>query len=160
APTTVIVAFARSAAAAAASEPAASEPAGHAAHGSGGPELWAVQSGPLGVVTTDGEGRLLYRSDADSNTPPTSRCTGACTKTWVPVVLPAGQQPELLGIDEKQVGQLVRPDGSVQLTLAGWPLYYNATDRPGLVDTGHSGQNGWSAITPTGGKAAPPQGTD
>jgi len=128
-------------------------PAGHSGHGSGGPELWAVQSGPLGVVATDGAGHLLYRSDADSATPPASHCTDACTETWKPMLLPSGQQFEALGVDKTKVGQLTRPDGTVQLTLAGWPLYYNATDAPGLGDAGHNGQNGWSVITPTGTKA-------
>ncbi|MGI5127218.1 hypothetical protein ACQEVB_10440 [Pseudonocardia sp. CA-107938] len=126
---------------------------GHSGHGSGSPELWAVQSGPLGVVATDGAGRLLYRSDADSASPPASHCTDACTDTWKPMLLPSGQQPELLGVEKSKVGQVGRPDGTVQLTLAGWPLYYNATDEPGLTSAGHNGQNGWSVITPTGGKA-------
>jgi predicted lipoprotein with Yx(FWY)xxD motif len=134
-------------------EPAAPAAAGHSGHDSGGPELWAVQSGPLGVVATDGEGHLLYRSDADSATPPTSHCTDACNATWKPMLLPSGQQVEALGVDKTKVGQLTRPDGSVQLTLAGWPLYYNATDTPGLTDAGHNGQNGWSVITPSGTKA-------
>jgi predicted lipoprotein with Yx(FWY)xxD motif len=134
-------------------EPAAPA-AGHSGHDSGGPELWAVQSGPLGVVATDGAGHLLYRSDADSATPSASRCTDACTATWKPVLLPSGQQIESLGVDRSKVGQLTRPDGTVQVTLAGWPLYYNATDTPGLADAGHNGQNGWSVITPTGAKAA------
>jgi predicted lipoprotein with Yx(FWY)xxD motif len=145
-----------SSAAAPAPEPAAPAAAGHSGHGSGsgGPELWAVQSGPLGVVATDGAGHLLYRSDADSATPPTSRCTDACTATWKPMLLPSGQQFEALGVDKAKVGQLTRPDGSVQLTLAGWPLYYNESDSTGLADTGHNGQDGWSVITPTGAKAA------
>ncbi|SHL17776.1 Predicted lipoprotein with conserved Yx(FWY)xxD motif [Pseudonocardia thermophila] len=134
-------------------EPVVAAPAGHSGHDSGLPELWAVQSGPLGVVTTDGAGRLLYRSDADSATPPTSNCTGPCTETWKPVLLPEGQEPALLGVDRSKVGQLTRPDGTVQLTLGGWPLYYNATDEPGLTTAGHHGENGWSVITPTGEKA-------
>lgn len=91
----------------------------HAGHDSGVAELWAVQSGPLGVVTTDGAGHLLYRCDADSASPPTSRCTDACAQTWVPMALPAGQEPQLLGVDQSKVGQLTRPGGTVQLTLAG-----------------------------------------
>ncbi len=133
--------------------PAAPAATGHSGHGSGGPELWAVQSGPLGVVATDGAGHLLYRSDADSAAPSASNCTDACTATWKPMLLPSGQQFEALGVDKSKVGQLTRPDGSVQLTLAGWPLYYNATDTPGLADAGHNGQNGWSVIAPTGAKA-------
>src|SRR4249920_3401380 len=39
--------------------------AGMAGMGSTGLELYAVQTGTLGVVVTDGEGRVLYGSDAD-----------------------------------------------------------------------------------------------
>lgn len=120
-----------------------------------GPALWAVQSGPLGIVTTDNAGHLLYRSDADESAPPTSNCIGACARTWIPMTVQTGQQPELNGVDATKVGQLARPDGSVQLTLGGWPLYYNRTDTLGLETTDHNGADGtWFAISPTGGKAA------
>lgn len=145
-------------------EPATTEPApapaavqggGHAGHSSSAAGLYAVQSGPLGVVATDPEGHLLYRSDADSAAPSTSACTGACTQTWLPLTVADGAEPELLGVDEALVGRLERADGDDQLTLAGWPLYRHRDDTGGLADAGQNGADGsWFAITPTGGKAA------
>ncbi|QJY47629.1 hypothetical protein [Pseudonocardia broussonetiae] len=135
--------------------PAAAAQGGHAAHSSAAAGLYAVQSGPLGVVATDSEGHLLYRSDADSAAPPTSACTGACTQTWLPLTVADGAEPELLGVDAALVGRLERADGDDQLTLAGWPLYRHRDDTGGLADTGQNGADGsWFAITPTGGKAA------
>jgi Secreted repeat of unknown function len=64
-----------------------SQHGGHGGHGPGAvpaPTLYAVQTGPLGVVLTDGSGHLLYRSDADSADPPTSTCADACAETWIP----------------------------------------------------------------------------
>ncbi|GAA3240199.1 hypothetical protein GCM10017691_42010 [Pseudonocardia petroleophila] len=132
----------------------AAPPAGHSGH-AGGVGLYAVQSGPLGVVATDTDGHLLYRSDADSADPPTSTCTGECTRTWVPLTVADGAEPELLGVDEELVGRLARPDGDDQLTLAGWPLYHHVDDTGGLTDAGRNGADGiWFAVTPTGEKAA------
>lgn len=128
---------------------------GHAGHSTAGAGLYAVQSGPLGVVATDPEGHLLYRSDADTPDPSTSACTGACTQTWLPLTVADGAEPELLGVDEALVGRLERADGDDQLTLAGWPLYRHRDDTGGLADAGQNGADGsWFAITPTGGKAA------
>ena len=73
---------------------------GMAGMGSTDLELYAVQTGTLGVVVTDGEGRVLYGSDADQTDPPQSHCTDACAQTWLPLTVPAGQEPQLLGVDE------------------------------------------------------------
>ena len=139
--------------------------AAHAADGHGGMagmgstdlELYAVQTGTLGVVVTDGEGRVLYGSDADQTNPPQSRCTDACAQTWLPLTVPAGQEPQLLGVDEAAVGRLARPDGSSQLTLGGWPVYVNRSDDGQLKQAGPGLQSqGWFAMSPAGTKVALP----
>jgi len=129
---------------------------GHGAHGGGGGELWAVQSGPLGVVVTDGGGHLLYRSDADRADPPTSTCVDACTQTWIPAVVEPDQELELAGVDNELIGRLQRPDGTTQLTLAGWPLYRHRDDDGTLGSAGQHGVDGtWFVVTPKGEKATP-----
>jgi predicted lipoprotein with Yx(FWY)xxD motif len=130
---------------------------GHGAHGADGapaPALFAVQTGPLGVVATDGSGRLLYRSDADRTDPPTSNCAGPCAETWIPVVADPGQELELAGVKQDVVGRFQRPDGTTQLTLAGWPLYRYRDDDGSLETAGQNGADGsWFVVTPTGEKA-------
>jgi predicted lipoprotein with Yx(FWY)xxD motif len=129
---------------------------GHGAHSGNATELWAVQSGPLGVVVTDGSGHLMYRSDADRADPPTSTCTGACTQTWIPVTVDPDQEPELAGVDGALVGRFQRPDGTTQLTLAGWPLYRQRDDDGTLSSAGQHGADGtWFVVTPKGEKATP-----
>jgi predicted lipoprotein with Yx(FWY)xxD motif len=129
---------------------------GHGAHGSGGASLWAVQTGPLGIVLTDGAGHLMYRSDADSAEPSTSTCTGACAETWIPMTVEPDQALDLAGVDDELVGRVQRPDGATQLTLAGWPLYRHRDDDGLLATTGQHGAEGsWFAVTPTGEKATP-----
>lgn len=160
-------------AAACSSPPAATPPApqpappqgrdtGHAGHGpvndpTAAVVLFAVQSGPLGVVATDGGGRLLYRSDGDSATPPTSNCVGDCARTWAPLTIAPAQELELAGVRQDLVGRLQRPDGTSQVTLGGWPLYVRPDDDGQLRGPGAHGAEGrWWAVRPSGEKAAAP----
>ncbi len=133
-----------------AGEPSGGAAGGHSGHGNGGLGLYAVQSGPLGVVTTEGDGRLVYVNTAD--TPTASTCTGACAEEWLPLLVVEGTEPELLGVDEELVGTLPRPEG-VQLTLAGRPLYHRADDSGALSDAdvaAHGTDGTWFAIGPNG----------
>jgi predicted lipoprotein with Yx(FWY)xxD motif len=158
------------AAATAAPEAAAPAPAqghgghggGHGGHGGNGtpvvpaPTLYAVQTGPLGIILTDGLGHLVYRSDADRADPPTSTCTDACAQTWIPITATPGQKLDLAGVKEELVGQLQRPDGTTQLTLAGWPLYRHRDDDGMLATAGQNGVDGRFVVTPKGDKVTPP----
>jgi predicted lipoprotein with Yx(FWY)xxD motif len=145
-----------------AAPPSATHDGGHGGHGGHGsaavpaPTLYAVQTGPLGVVLTDGSGHLVYRSDADTAEPPTSTCEGPCAQTWLPVVVEPDQELDLAGVDDALVGRLQRADGTTQLTLAGWPLYRHRDDDGSLTSTGQHGAEGsWFVVTPTGEKATP-----
>jgi predicted lipoprotein with Yx(FWY)xxD motif len=140
---------------------------GHAGHGGaqGGMagmgsrelELYAVQTGTLGIVVTDGEGRVLYGSDGDQTAPPESHCTDTCAQAWLPLTVPAGQEPQLLGVDASVVGRLARQDGSSQVTLGGWPVYVNRNDDGQLKAAVPDPQSaGWFAVSPTGGKVTLP----
>jgi predicted lipoprotein with Yx(FWY)xxD motif len=105
----------------------------------------------IGPIVTDDDMFTLYRSDRDTATPPTSRCTGPCAATWRPVLV--GDKIIFDGGDQSLVGTLVRPDSTRQLTLKGWPLYRYAGDRF-EGDTNGEGVDGvWFAITPNGNKA-------
>jgi predicted lipoprotein with Yx(FWY)xxD motif len=132
--------------------PNAGDPGGMPGMGSGGVELYAIQTGTLGIVVTDGAGRLLYGSERDANNPPTSHCTGVCAQEWQPLVVPKGQKPELLGVDARTVGQVGRDDGSSQLTLGGWPVYVNRDDDGGLRAAAPAAHGTWFVMTPQGGK--------
>jgi predicted lipoprotein with Yx(FWY)xxD motif len=156
-PAAAPVTFTDTAGQAAASHGGHSGHTGHAGTGSAELELYAVQTGTLGIVVTDGEGRVLYGSSGDQADPPQSHCTDACAQAWQPLTVPAGQEPELLGVEATAVGRLARPDGSSQLTLGGWPVYINRNDdgqlkvaMPGLQAAG------WFAMSPAGNKVALP----
>ena len=115
--------------------------------------LTVNQLAGLGPVVTSGTGRTVYRFDNDSPKPPTSACSGDCTKTWEPVLAGAGVEIRGGGVDTKLIGTLDRPEGK-QVTLKGWPLYYYVDDLE-LGQTKGQGLGGvWFAISPKGGKAA------
>jgi predicted lipoprotein with Yx(FWY)xxD motif len=113
--------------------------------------LFVADSHTLGPIVIDGQGNALYRFDGDSPRPPRSTCVGECTVRWLPV--PAAADLRVVGIDRQLVGTVNRPDGTAQLTLAGWPLYGYVADRmPG--DTTGEGRDGkWYVIAPNGAKA-------
>ena len=113
--------------------------------------LFAVESVTLGPIVIDGQGFLAYRSDKDSPDPSTTSCLGACVRTWLP--LRAAPDLRVTGIDRQLIGSFTRPDGIVQLTLAGWPLYGYAGDRMPGDSIGQGAEGTWFAITPDGHKA-------
>ncbi|MGI5163320.1 hypothetical protein ACQEU3_03085 [Spirillospora sp. CA-253888] len=137
---------------AAGGDPAAAAPAPPAAPTA----LRAVPTGTLGRIVIDSAGRTLYRFDRDSARPPTATCAGACARMWPPVVWREGLRAT--GVDPAQVGRVRRPDGTWQVTVAGWPMYRYAGDGAPGDTTGQGMGGAWSAVTPTGARARPAPG--
>ncbi|MFD8979293.1 SCO0930 family lipoprotein [Streptomyces sp. NPDC059564] len=115
-------------------------------------QLTIAATDQLGSVLTDGAGFTLYRFDKDTAKPPTSNCDGDCAKTW-PVV-PAGDATAAAGMDPALLGEVVRKDGSKQLTVAGWPAYRFAKDTKAGDLNGQGVGGTWFALAPDGKKAA------
>ena len=107
---------------------------------------------PLGEVVTSA-GATLYRYDKDTAKPAKSNCAGQCAVTWPPMLTGAGT-PQLTGIDPALVGIMLRPDGTEQLTLAGWPLYRYAGDTAPGQTLGEGKSGTWHAVGPVGKPAA------
>lgn len=129
-------------------DPAASTPAV-------GTILTANSTAQLGTVVIDGQGYTLYRSDDDSAQPSTSNCDDECARQWPPVLATPGAPLTVEGVDQKVVGTIARPDGTVQLTLGGWPIYRFAGDTQPGATTGQGVDGSWAAVTPEGKKASP-----
>jgi predicted lipoprotein with Yx(FWY)xxD motif len=106
----------------------------------------------IGQVMVDAAGFTLYRFDSDTADPPTSACSGDCAEVWPPLTVE--DAPAATGIDAGLLGTLTRDDGSVQVTLAGWPLYRYAEDGAPGDALGHGVGGTWFAVTPTGERAA------
>ncbi|MEV4125360.1 hypothetical protein [Nocardia sp. NPDC049707] len=113
-----------------------------------------VTSNPaVGQFVSDGSGRSLYRFDKDTAAPSVSNCSGQCAVNWPPLTVNRDQALYAGGVDPQLVGFIERADGSCQITIDGWPVYYFSKDTtPGdLLGQGVGGT--WFAVTPNGGKA-------
>ncbi|MFI6149531.1 SCO0930 family lipoprotein [Streptomyces sp. NPDC051109] len=129
--------------------------AGTAAAGAdskGAGQLAVAQNEQIGSLLADSAGFTLYRFDKDTAKPPKSNCEGDCAKTW-PVV-PAGDATAAAGMDPALLGEVVRTDGSKQLTVAGWPVYRYSKDTKAGETNGQGVGGTWFAFAPDGKKAA------
>jgi predicted lipoprotein with Yx(FWY)xxD motif len=116
-----------SAAAAPASTPASSPAASGQASGAATVSL-ATVSGIPGKALVGSNGRTLYLFQADKSG--TSACTGACAAAWPPYTVTGAPQAGS-GVNQALLGTITRPDGTMQLTYNGHPLYYFTADTAG-----------------------------
>src|SRR5690606_30084680 len=79
----------------------------------------------LGQYLVDGEGMSLYMYSADPKGE--SACVDACAEAWPPLVA-AGELAAGTGVAQNLLGTLTRPDGTIQATYFGIPLYYSTLD--------------------------------
>jgi predicted lipoprotein with Yx(FWY)xxD motif len=118
-----------------------------------GPALTASQTGALGTVVVDGTGFTLYRFDKDKPKPSKSTCVAACADKWPPVIADSVDDVALEGVDRAAVGTVKRADGTLQLTIGGWPVYRFGGDKQAGDTAGQGVGNTWFAVTPAGKKA-------
>ncbi|MEV4629395.1 hypothetical protein AB0J90_24345 [Micromonospora sp. NPDC049523] len=132
-------------------------PAPDTGKGSNIVQLNSTASAQIGAYVADGRGMTLYRFDKDTAKPSKSNCNGDCAKTWPPLLIKSPGAIYPSGVDPQLVGYVERADGTCQVTINGWPVYYFAKDtKPGdILGQGVGGT--WFAISPAGGKtkAAP-----
>jgi len=114
-------------------------------------EKIAVANHPkYGPILVDDKGMTVYLFVKDTGT--ASTCYAQCATFWPPV-LTTGKPQAGVGVDASLLGATTRTDGKVEVTYAGHPLYYFATDKaPG--DTTGQGVNGfgdlWWVVKPSG----------
>jgi predicted lipoprotein with Yx(FWY)xxD motif len=104
----------------------------------------------MGAVVTDAKGWTLYRFDTDTAKPPASNCAGKCAAIWPPAL--TNGNPQLVGVDRRLVGTIRRADGSLQLTLHGWPMYRYIGDPKKGAWKGQGVDGTWWVFAPTGAK--------
>jgi predicted lipoprotein with Yx(FWY)xxD motif len=99
----------------------------------GGPVALTVATKPgVGVYLTDAAGRAVYV--LDDGTGPKVACTGTCLTEFKPVAGNATAAAGATDLKADLIGVTTLPDGSVQVTYAGRPLYYaNADQGAGAV---------------------------
>ncbi len=99
----------------------------------------------LGQVLEVGNGKMLYVHAGDSAT--ASTCLDACATAWPPLIVAASTTIVAPPGAKGAFASITRPDGSVQVTYKGKPLYFWKNDvNPG--DTTGQGINGFTVATP------------
>ena len=86
--------------------------------------------GGKGTVLVDSSGQALYASDQEAAARKVL-CTGACNSFWKPVTV-NGKVSSSSSVSGK-LGVIKRPDGGMQATYNGEPLYTFSQDQPGQV---------------------------
>ena len=129
--------------------PAASQPTGSAAAAASG-EVYTVatRQGTLGSFLTGDDGKTLYVLTKDSSG--TSTCTGDCAQTWPPFTLESGESTVAGTGVTGTLGTITRPDGSVQVSINGLPLYYYSGDTAAGETNGQGINNVWYVAGPDG----------
>jgi predicted lipoprotein with Yx(FWY)xxD motif len=109
----------------------------------------AVRPAAFGHRLSNGAGKTVYVFSKDRPNEPT--CTGACSSRWLPVRSQGGKPQPGQGAHAPAIGNVLRPDGSEQVTFRGHPLYYFVRDK-GPGEAHGQGRNefggGWSAVPP------------
>src|SRR5262249_31309424 len=135
-----------------------SEPPGTGAIPAGGAagnwvQLSVGASGTLNPVVHDGAGFTLYRFDKDTAHLSKSNCNAACAVTWPPVPVRPDSPIFLDGVSLSEAGTVRREDGTLQVTIGGWPVYRFSKDTAAGQTTGQGVGGTWFAVTPDGKKA-------
>jgi predicted lipoprotein with Yx(FWY)xxD motif len=87
----------------------------------------------------DNSGRALYVLEGDSTG---TRCVGDCLQAW-PVVAGAVPVSGVPAVQGSLIGTTTRSDGTTQVTYAGQPLYYFASDTGPGMTKGHGLEDQW-----------------
>jgi predicted lipoprotein with Yx(FWY)xxD motif len=106
----------------------------------------------IGVVLDD-QGFTLYHLVSEKSGQIV--CTGSCAGVWPPLLTTPGALPATPQGVPGMLGTIQRPDGGLQLTYDGMPLYrYSGDTRPGQAN-GQGIQDVWFAVTTAGSSPGP-----
>ena len=115
--------------------------------------LLIVEKTKAGYVLATGAGRTVYWYGVDKQGSGRSACSGGCLSAWPAVAARpfTGSGVQLAG----KLGTITRPDGAVQATYNGYPLYTYAADAAAGQTSGDGEGGVWHVITGTELTASP-----
>jgi predicted lipoprotein with Yx(FWY)xxD motif len=120
---------------------------------SGGAYTVAVATGTVGTFLTGEDGKTLYTFAADSAN--TTACTAACATTWPPFVLDTGETVKSGDGVTGTLATFARPDGKMQVTYNGIPVYYFSGDTKAGDTMGQGFAGKWFVASPAGTPGSP-----
>jgi predicted lipoprotein with Yx(FWY)xxD motif len=106
-------------------------------------------SNALGTILTDNNGMTLYILSSEVGG--TIKCSGGCLTIWPPLTVPSGTTPSGPADLTGKFATITRPDGSLQVTYQGFPLYHFIRDKaPGDTNGNHiiAFEGEWFAARP------------
>ena len=109
-------------------------------------KLSVAEDSAHGNILVDGDGLTLYIFDND--TEGMSNCSGGCLAAWPPLLTEYGAVA-LSGV-EAQVGTIETADGSMQVTINGFPAYHWQGDSAPGDTNGHGVNNVWWVFNSNG----------
>jgi predicted lipoprotein with Yx(FWY)xxD motif len=111
----------------------------------------------VGSALVDRTGKALYSSDLEASGKIV--CDGACNAFWKPLTLSGGKP--IASAAAGKLGVIKRPDGTMQITANGKPLYTFSEDSPGkATGNGFTDDFGghhftWNIVHPDGSTGRP-----
>ena len=115
----------------------------------GGGRLIKVVDSEYGRVIADAKGEAIYLFGKERSAKP--KCLGECARAWPPL-LTKGRPRAAEGVRAKLLGTTRRPNGKLQVTYRGDPLYYYVDDSPGIILCQDVSEFGglWLVVKPSG----------
>jgi predicted lipoprotein with Yx(FWY)xxD motif len=111
------------------------------------PVVKEMKIAELGTVLVNGHGLTLYRFTPDTTTK--VACTGTCASLWPPLVVSGRTRTPTGSAGIVGLGTVKDPDGALQVTYRGHPLYtYIGDTKPGSAN-GQGLKDKWFALTPS-----------
>ena len=108
-------------------------------------ELGTRSISGVGTVLAAPNGFTLYHLKTEANGK--IECTGGCASTWPPLIASSGKVPAASSDVAGHLATIKRPDGSMQVTFDGMPLYTYAGDSgPGQAN-GQGVGGVWFAVS-------------
>jgi len=116
-------------------------PVGHSSSSTVGSRTIA----PVGAVLIGSNGRTLYYLSTETST--AIQCTGACTSTWTPYVVAKASSPTKSASVHGSLSTTTRPNGAMQVTFNGHPVYFYAGDSGPGQAKGQGVQGTWFVLS-------------
>jgi predicted lipoprotein with Yx(FWY)xxD motif len=116
---------------------------------SSGGTVRAVESAKYGTVLVGPSGKTLYRYTPDKKGVNTCTPVPACAKYWSRLLVTGTAKPGS-GVSAGLLGTIKQPKGLVQVTYAGFPLYYFVGDAKAGDMKGQGFDGTWYVVNPKG----------
>ncbi|MFA5925870.1 MAG: hypothetical protein WC831_02955 [Parcubacteria group bacterium] len=100
----------------------------------------------LGTYLVGENGMTLYKFASD--TPGVSNCTGQCAVIWPPYAVSPSDAFKVNSGVAGTVAKITRPDGTMQVTYNGSPLYFYSQDKKAGDTNGQNFGGVWSVVNP------------